>query len=530
MGIEINNGLDGTIAECKPGNLQKDKMNLVLNTVSESILLLSKDMIVELANEAACKFFNQSPSHVIGKHCTELYGNQITSCGDNYHNCPNMECGKIQSSHTSKYESPNGKMWLKTCYPVMDSVGRIVNYVQTFQNITKQVRAEKEKENIKSQLIKSHKLEAIGKLAGGIAHDFNNIMSVIIGFSNLIELENKVDNITMDYIDEIQKAGNRAAELTNQLMAFSRKQILKPELLDLNSLVLDSEKMLRVLLPENIISTSNLYRPLNKVQGDQGQIVQVLMNLVINARDAMPHGGKILIETINRHLDELSCKFHPEIIPGDYVMLTVSDTGCGIAPKIMAKIFEPFFTTKGVGKGTGLGLSTIYRIIKQSRGYIYAYSELNYGTTFKIYLPDASGKDCNEKKIIRSHMALSGSERILLVEDDKSLRKVIRKILYRFGYNVYEAASGEDAIRLYNKQKVMGINLLISDIIMPGMNGRELAEILLKENPDIKILYISGYTNGIIAQHGVLDDDIAFLSKPFSIRDIASKVRSIMDK
>lgn len=386
-------------------------------------------------------------------------------------------------------------------------------------------------EVLQSKLIQSHKMESVGKLAGGIAHDFNNVMTTIIGFADLILMEGKVDNITMEYISEIKKSGRRAATLIQQLLAFGRKQILKPELVDLNDLVRDTERMLRVLLLENTELSSNLSQVPNKVEVDPGQIVQVLMNLVINARDAMPRGGQIIIETENKYLDKFSCKFHPEIIPGDYVMLTVSDTGCGIAPELLVKVFEPFFTTKGIGKGTGLGLATAYGIIKQSGGYIYTYSELNYGTTFKIYLPKARGKESKEEKKDRAEIrtTLSGNERILFVEDDKQLRKIISKILLQLGYHVYQANSGEEALRVYDRYRDTGIDLLVSDIIMPGMNGRELAETILERNDDLKILYISGYTDDIIATHGVLDKGVSFLAKPFSIFDIASKIRNILD-
>ncbi len=526
---EENKTLETTTA-CKPEFLQADKMNCVLNTISESMILFSSDMRVELANKAACKFFNLSSDHVIGKHCTELYGSETSPCGNDYRKCPIIENSEPKDQHTSEYESADGNRWLRTCYPITDHEGRMINIVQTFQNITKQIKAEKEKEIIKSKLIQSQKMEAIGKLAGGISHDFNNIMSVVVGFADLIRIEGKVDNMTLNYVDEIQKAGRRAASITNQLLAFNRKQILKPELVDLNDLVMDTERMLRVLLHENTKLSSNLSQGLSKVEVDPGQIIQVIMNLVINAKDSMLDGGLITIETENKYLDEVSCEFHPEMIPGDYILLAVSDTGCGIAPEILVKVFEPFFTTKGVGKGTGLGLSTVYGIIKQSGGYVYIYSELNYGTTFKIYLPKAMKADCRGKDVTMTRMVLSGNERILLVEDDKSLSKVISKILCELGYIVYQSDSGEEARWMYSKYKVTGIDLLVSDIVMPGMDERELAETLLKVNPKMKILYISGYTNDIIAHHRILDDDVSFLAKPFSICEIATKVRSILDK
>jgi len=528
MVIAGKNISSGTIAASLSDVLKEDKMSCVFNTILETILLLSSDMRVEFANNAACNFFNQSPDLLIGKHCTELFGSKISPCGMNYRECPIIKCNTIEDPHTSQYESPDGNIWLKTCYPITDPGGRMINIVQTFQNITRQIKAEEEKEIIKSKLIQSQKMEAIGKLAGGIAHDFNNILTTILGFAELTLMEQKLNDTTQGYIYEIQKSSRRAASLTQQLLAFSRKQILRPQLEDLNSLIKDTKKMLGILLPENIELNTNLSQILNNVKVDPGQIVQVMMNLVINAKDSMNHGGRITIETANKNLDKFACKFHPEIVPGNYVMLAISDTGCGIDPQILPKVFEPFFTTKEIGKGTGLGLSTVYGIIKQSGGYIYSYSELNYGTTFKIYLPRALEKHCNGKEASGNRTALSGNERILLVEDDKSLRKIISKILIELGYKVYQSGSGEEALRLYNEHKDSGIDLLISDIIMPGMNGRELSEILLKGSPEMKILYISGYTDDIISYHGVLDDEVSFLAKPFSIFDIAFKIRNML--
>ncbi|MCK5672066.1 MAG: PAS domain-containing protein [Spirochaetales bacterium] len=391
MVIAGKNISSGTIAASLSDVLKEDKMSCVFNTILETILLLSSDMRVELANNAACNFFNQSPDLLIGKHCTELFGSKISPCGTNYRECPIIKCNTIEDPHTSQYESPDGNIWLKTCYPITDSDGRMINIVQTFQNITRQIKAEEEKEIIKSKLIQSQKMEAIGKLAGGISHDFNNIMTTVIGFADLIQMEEKVDDKTLEYVSEIRKAGMRAATLTQQLLAFSRNQILKPELVDINSLVIDTEKMLKVLLLENTKLSSNLSQELNKVEVDPGQIVQVLMNLVINARDAMPLGGQIIIETENKNLDKFSCKFHPEMIPGDYVMLTVSDTGCGIAPEILAKVFEPFFTTKGIGVGTGLGLSVSYFIITENHGgTMTVESPPGRGARFIIRLPVTS--------------------------------------------------------------------------------------------------------------------------------------------
>jgi CheY-like chemotaxis protein len=373
-------------------------------------------------------------------------------------------------------------------------------------------------------------MESIGKLAGGIAHDFNNILTTIIGLSDLILMDSVADEEVRENIREIKKSARRAASLTHQLLAFSRKQVLQPEIVNLNELILDIKKMLRILISEDIELSTNLSSTLGLIKVDPGQIVQVIMNLLINARDAMLNGGRIMIKTENIYLDKFSCNFYPEIVPGQYVMLSVSDTGCGMNEETLKKVFEPFFSTKEAGKGTGLGLATVYGIIKQSGGYIYAYSELKFGTTFKIYLPETGESVNGVNEEPGNQKAFSGSERILFVEDDDSLRKTTCKMLKCLGYTLYQAGSGAQALQKYEIHRNRMIDLLITDIVMPGMNGRELADGFLARRPELKVLFISGYTDDIIAHHGVLEEGISFLAKPFSIYDLACKVRKILDE
>lgn len=414
-----------------------------------------------------------------------------------------------------------------------DKIRHFINLVKRFFTVILKfnfVGQSKKIERLQAELNQVHKMESLGALAGEIAHNFNNFMTIIVGFTDLIILEEKVDNITLGYIREIRKSGNRAASLTQQIMEFSRKKIPRIEFVNLNPLILDSEKMLRVLLPDNIDIITNLSKFLNPVKADSEQIVQVIMNLVINARDSMPDGGKIIIETENKYLDKFSCKFHPKIVSGSYIILKVSDTGCGMDSQTLKKVFDPFFTTKCIGKGTGLGLSTVSGIINRCGGFIYTYSELNRGTTFKIYLPDALKINYKETKSIWNKKVFRGNEKIFLIEDDKSLRKIIGKILCELGYIVYQSDSGKAALSTFDRYKEVGIDLSIGNIIMARANGHELTKTLLSGNPNMQLLHITGHTEDFKINHGLANDKISFLTKPFSIIDIASKIRSILDK
>ncbi len=378
------------------------------------------------------------------------------------------------------------------------------------------------------QLRQSQKLEAVGQLAGGIAHDFNNLLTVINGNSHLL-LRGLSEETHRDRVEEIKRAGERAAQLTRQLLAFSRKQVLQPTLLDLNSVVPDMDKLLRRLIGADIDLRTVLDAELRRVKADPGQIEQVLMNLAINARDAMPRGGKLTIQTANVRLDEHYARGHVAVEPGPYVMLAVSDTGHGMDAETQAHIFEPFFTTKEKGKGTGLGLSTVYGIVKQSGGNVWVYSEVGRGTTFKIYLP--SVEEIAEQRAPESAsptLTSKGMETVLLVEDEETVRNLARDILGINGYRVLTAGSGGAAMRLC-EQHAGPIHLLLTDVVMPQMSGRELAERAAAIRPAMKVLYMSGYTDDSIVHHGVLDEGVAFLEKPFTPDALARKVRETLD-
>jgi signal transduction histidine kinase len=396
-----------------------------------------------------------------------------------------------------------------------------------FENITDQKEMEQALQMSKEKLVQSQKLEAIGRLAGGIAHDFNNLLTIIIGYSDLIMLEKDNEESVAANIKDIKVSAQKAAALTQQLLAFSRKQILKPEVLNLNELVANLEKMLERLLGEDINILTNLDPDLGNIKADPGQIEQIIMNLAINASDAMPDGGKLNIETTNVYLDRSFNWRDTEVVTGDYTLLTVSDSGHGMDKETLSHIFEPFFTTKEIEKGTGLGLSTVYGIVKQSKGYIYVYSELKMGTTFKIYLPRIEEEQ--DREILQTPEIAGGTETILLAEDEDLVRTIVSKILKQQGYNVIEAGNGVEAMAAIDKLGRPHIDLLITDVIMPEMNGKRLSDILSASYPELLILYISGYTDDAIAHHRVLDDGVTFLQKPFSSTALAAKVRELLD-
>lgn len=386
-----------------------------------------------------------------------------------------------------------------------------------------------ERKNLEDQLRQTQRMEAVGKLAGGVAHDFNNLLTAITGYASLLLLKLDSDDPLRKDVDEIRKAGERAATLTSQLLAFSRKQILAPQNLDLNQLVANMDKMLRRLIGEDIDLVTVPGQPIGCVKADPGQIEQVIMNLVVNARDAMPTGGKLTLETANVELDETYARSHVEVTPGPYAMLAVSDTGCGIDADTLSRIFEPFFTTKDFGKGTGLGLSTVYGIAKQSGGHIYVYSEPTRGTTFKIYLPRVE-ESVGPFELPKGVGELErGSETVLLVEDEKIVRNLVRNILQEKGYTVLEARNGDEALRVSGDHSG-AIHLLVTDVIMPGMNGRELAQRMMNSRGDVKVLYMSGYTENAISRHGFLDPGVAFIQKPFTLATLTRKVREILDR
>ncbi|MBI4411428.1 MAG: PAS domain S-box protein [Deltaproteobacteria bacterium] len=400
--------------------------------------------------------------------------------------------------------------------------------VAVVRDITKRKQAEVERAKIEEQLRQSQKMESIGRLTGGVAHDFNNLLGIIIGNCELALNETKPDGPVGEYLKDIKEAGDRATVLTRQLLAFSRKQVLQPAVLNLNDTLEEADRLLQRLIGENIQLLTVPAPDLGLTKADPSQIEQIILNLATNARDAMPHGGKLILETKNATLDEGYTSRHPEAQPGAYVMLAVSDTGTGMDEKTLARLFEPFFTTKGKGKGTGLGLSMVYGIVKQSGGHISAYSEPGKGTSFKIYLPWVEGDEKKSASPAKSPPAsLAGSEKVMVVEDEEKFRKFICRVLRKKGYTVLEAPSGEEALRMSGSHQ-NPIAILVTDVILRGMSGRETAERMTSKRPDMKVLYISGYTDNAIVHHGVLEEGTNFLQKPFTSEDLARKVREVL--
>jgi PAS domain S-box-containing protein len=383
-----------------------------------------------------------------------------------------------------------------------------------------------ERRQLEEQIRQSTKMEAIGQLAGGVAHDFNNLLTVILGYGQI--LHETVGALEREYVTEILKSSDRAASLTRQLLAFSRRQILAPQAIDLNVVVSNMEKMLRRLIGENFILTTHQQPSLGRVKADHGQIEQVILNLVVNARDAMPEGGKIAIETSDIDLDQVYARGHLTVVPGPYVMLAVSDTGVGMDAATQERIFEPFFTTKELGKGTGLGLSTVYGIVKQSAGNIWVYSELGKGSTFKIYFPRIEDPAEPLEKPQVTSRTLQGKETILIVEDEDLVRSLVRVALQSNGYRVLESSDARQACQILEESREP-IHLLLTDVVMPHMSGKELAERVATQHSDSRVLYMSGYTDNAVVLHSVLEATAHFLQKPFTPKALLKKVREVLD-
>ncbi|HXD33706.1 MAG TPA: PAS domain S-box protein [Pyrinomonadaceae bacterium] len=452
---------------------------------------------------------------------------------------PSLEEAEAMASRLNRIESLSdlGEWRHRTAIGSIINVVITANITQFSQrqaglmlahDITERKRAEEALHSSQLQLQQSQKLEAIGQLAGGVAHDFNNLLTAISGYTDLSLRRLSEDDPVRRNLLETKKASERAASLTRQLLAFSRKQILEPKVLDLNLVVHDMHKMLQRLIGEDIVLSAKLAINIGKVKADPGQVQQIIMNLIVNARDAMPRGGMATIETGNVRLDEAYMLGKAAVQPGDYVMLAMSDTGCGMDEKTLARIFEPFFTTKEAGKGTGLGLSTVYGIVKQSGGYISAYSEVGAGTVFKVYLPRIAGdrEPVKLKTVARSEAR--GTETILLVEDETVVRRMSSMILESNGYRVLQAADATEALAIFDQHRDE-IELLLTDVIMPGMSGRVLAEKIGLIRAELPVLYMSGYTDDAIVRHGLLCDGLEFLQKPFTSEVLTNKVRDVLD-
>jgi two-component system cell cycle sensor histidine kinase/response regulator CckA len=413
--------------------------------------------------------------------------------------------------------------------PLRDARGSISGAMAVISDISERKVAEGQRIQLEDQLRQSQKMEAVGRLAGGVAHDFNNLLTAISGYAELLQTRFEPGDPVRGYVDEILKSSTRATQLTRQMLAFSRRQVLQPKVLDLNGVVLNMENLLRRLIGEDIDLRTSTGPDLGAVRADQGQIEQVIMNLAVNARDAMPKGGLLTIETRNVVLDEKYNDRHGRMRSGPHVMLSVSDSGSGMDAETQSHLFEPFFTTKDRDKGTGLGLATVYGIVKQSGGDVWAYSEPGHGSCFKIYLPRVDQSPDLSSPTVAQGDSLNGTETVLLAEDSDVVRRLLRELIQSNGYKLLEARHGADALQLA-KDYDGRIGLLVTDMVMPQMGGRELAEQLLPLRPQMKVLYMSGYTEDAIVRHGVMDAGTAFLEKPFTPDSLARKIRELLDQ
>jgi len=488
---------------------------------------LENGQLVE-CNEALCRIVERRREELVGQSQSILHP-PVENAEDVTQNFREHQIGNPARTTDDYLLSKSGKL-----IPVEIRAARIrMNdrdfLLGIFRDVTERKQAEASREKLEGQLWASQKMEAIGNLAGGVAHDFNNLLSVILSYTGFVLDGVREGDPQREDLLEVVKAADRAVALTRQLLAFSRRQIMQPVPLDLNEIAAGVERMLQRILGEDIDSVQVFAPDLGLTLADPGQIEQVIMNLVVNARDAMPEGGKLTIETSNVEIDEEYATRHVAVKPGSFVQLVVTDTGCGMDRQTQTRIFEPFFTTKEKGKGTGIGLATVYGIVKQSGGNIWVYSEVGKGSTFKIYLPrELSAATATAIKSPTVQRRFAGTETIVVVEDEEALRKVAQRALEAAGYRVLTAANGEEAI-LTCRQYEDGIHLLLTDVVMPGMSGRVLAQQLSKTRPTIQVLYMSGYTDNAIVHHGDLYPGTHFLGKPFTGDGLTRKVREVLD-
>ncbi|MFC1834183.1 ATP-binding protein [Thermodesulfobacteriota bacterium] len=437
---------------------------------------------------------------------------------------------QITAFEAEYFRKDGGKMWASTnARRVRGEDGELRYLEGTFQDITLRKKAEGERAALEAQLRQSQKMEAIGQLAGGVAHDFNNLLTAMLGYSNLLFEQMPKGSSQSEKVLEISRAAERAADLTQQLLAFSRKQVLDVKVMDLNELISDVESMLRRLIGEDIELVTVLGDSIGSVRADPGQIQQIVMNLAVNARDAMSGGGKLTIETADELLDEYSARMYGEVVPGPYVVLTVSDTGKGMDAEIRVRIFDPFFTTKEKDAGTGLGLSTVYGIIKQHRGHVSVYSELKKGTTFRVFLPRETEEAAEAlRKPPAGQRRPRGNETVLIVEDEEVVLELACEMLEMVGYKMLKAGTPAEALRI-SEHHDEPIDLLLTDVVLPQMDGRSLFHRLSRTRPETKVLYMSGYTDDAIVRHGVLERDVHFLQKPFTLDNLLGKIREVLD-
>jgi len=499
----------------------------LIETMNEGLAVTNKDLLLTFMNERFCAMLGYSHNELIGHRLNEFIHEDFQEVIENQRSTRKKG---VTAPYELAWRKKGGEIIYTLVSPraLFGGQGNYQGSLGVLTDITDHKRAEQQMLSLQTQLQQSQKMEAIGQLAGGVAHDFNNLLTVISGQSQLSLRRLRETDPLRESLKEIERAADRAANLTRQLLAFSRRQILEMKVINLNIIVSDLEKMLKRIIGEDLGLTTILADDLGLVKVDPGQIEQVVMNLAVNAKDAMPQGGKLILETANAELDEEYVCSHAGMTPGAYIMFSITDTGTGMTKEVREQIFDPFFTTKEKGKGTGLGLSTVYGIVKQSGGDIYVYSEPNKGTTFKIYLPRVF-EPSEELKREAGEELPRGTETVLVVEDDGSVREVAVNILRMQGYKVLEATGGEEALIICEKEK-NPIHLILTDILMPHMTGPQLIRQLKQVRQDLKVLYMTGYTDESVVHQGILEKGVKLIHKPFTIKKMARKVREVLDK
>jgi len=496
--------------------VQKAFLEQLFESAPEAIAIVDDGMIVQRINREFTRLFGFTPEEACGKSLDALIvpsGKEAEGLSLNQE----ADQGKVASLETTRRSKAGATIDISVLVSPVSLGGDRRAMFCIYRDI-------RERKRVENQLRQSQKMEAVGRLAGGVAHDFNNLLTVINGYGDLLLRRLLPADPSRPQVEQIRRAGQRAAQLTQQLLAFSRRQIIQPRSVNLNNLVSETWDMLSRLIGEDIKLSTALSASPAGIMADPGQIQQVLMNLLVNARDAMPDGGIVTIETANV---EIHASGRPELPPGSYVLLAVSDSGVGMDEETRQHIFEPFYTTKPLGEGTGLGLSTVYGIVKQGGGWIYVYSEPGQGTTFRIYWPPTEAAANSGNVPQQGPAELNGTETLLLLEDEKDVRELATSLLSSRGYNVLEAATGDSALQI-SRDYPDRIHALVTDVVLPGMNGRQVAERLQSERPELRVLYTSGYTQAAIAHRGVLEEGVAFIPKPYTPDDLAAKVREVL--
>jgi PAS domain S-box-containing protein len=509
--------------EVEGGKRAETSLRALIETLPIGIVIADEGRQITDLNAEALRMFGYSRPELVGQPIEKLLPEHL----------PTSHKERRFSYTSQPYPRPIGiGIELLACrkdgtqFPVEVSLGPFptsdgLSVASTIVDIS-------ERKKIEKQLRLAHRMEAIGRLAGGIAHDFNNLLAVIIGCADIVDEALPPGDSMADKITMIKKAGNSAADLVRQLLAFSRQQMLQPRVLDLKEILERTQATLQRLIGDDIRLTVSIENSLGYIEADPGQIEQVILNLALNARDAMPKGGRLTITASNVELDESYKRKHEPVVPGKYVMLAVEDTGCGMDSKTQLRIFDPFFTTKEVGKGTGLGLATVYGIVKQTGGYIWVYSEVDHGSVFKIYLPRIEKTLQPVEQKAADLPVLKGWETILFAEDSESLREMGSEYLQSIGYTVLPAASGKEALQ-QAKDFGKAIHLLVTDVVMPELNGPDLARQIVALRPEIKVIFTSGYTSETLAQRGSLDPSVAYIQKPYRPKALARRIREVLD-